>query len=45
MTGDLALEQVSTRSAAVLDEVERAVVGKRPELEVVLLAILPTATS
>ena len=40
MTGDLALEQVSTRSAAVLDEVERAVVGKRPELEVVLLAIL-----
>ena len=40
VTGDLALEQVSTRSAAVLDEVERAVVGKRPELEVVLLAIL-----
>ncbi len=36
----LTLEQISTRSTAVLDEVERAVVGKRPELELVLLAIL-----
>ena len=36
----LTLEQISTRSGAVLDEVERAVVGKRPELELVLLAIL-----
>ena len=36
----LTLEQIRTRSTAVLDEVERAVIGKRPELEVVLLAIL-----
>jgi MoxR-like ATPase len=36
----LTLEQISIRSGAVLDEVERAVVGKRPELELVLLAIL-----
>ena len=37
---ELGLDEVSVRSAAVLDEVERAVVGKRPELELVLLAIL-----
>ncbi|HYX86006.1 MAG TPA: MoxR family ATPase [Gaiellales bacterium] len=34
------LEQVGERSKAVLDEIERAVVGKRAELELILLAVL-----
>jgi MoxR-like ATPase len=37
---EMALDGVAVRSTAVLDEVERAVVGKRPELELILLAIL-----
>jgi MoxR-like ATPase len=37
---EIGLETVGTRAADVLDEVERAVVGKRPELELVLIAIL-----
>ena len=37
---EMALDAVAVRSTAVLDEVERAVVGKRPELELILLAIL-----
>jgi MoxR-like ATPase len=37
---ELTLDDVCARSTAVLDEVERAVVGKRPELELVMLAIL-----
>jgi MoxR-like ATPase len=36
----LSLEEVATRSRAVLDEVERAVVGKRAALRVILLALL-----
>jgi MoxR-like ATPase len=37
---EMTLDDVATRSSAVLDEVERAVVGKRRELELILLAIL-----
>jgi MoxR-like ATPase len=37
---EMTLDDVATRSSAVLDEVERAVVGKRQELERILLAIL-----
>ena len=36
----LTIEQVGERSSAILDEVERAVVGKRPVLEMLLLGIL-----
>ncbi|HEU5430463.1 MAG TPA: AAA family ATPase, partial [Thermomicrobiales bacterium] len=36
----LTVEQVAARSQQMLDEVERAIVGKRPVLELVLLAIL-----
>ena len=34
------VEQVAGRANAVLDEVERAIVGKREALELVLLGIL-----
>jgi MoxR-like ATPase len=37
---EMTLDDVAVRSTGVLDEVERAVVGKRPELELILLAIL-----
>ena len=43
MTGtseQLTLAEVAERAAAVLDEVERAVVGKRPALELALCALL-----
>ena len=36
----LSLEEVGTRARAVLDEVERAVIGKRDALRIVLLALL-----
>src|SRR5690348_8884477 len=36
----LALEQVAARCGQILDQVERAVVGKREALELVLLALL-----
>ena len=34
------LQEVRARAAAILDEVERAVVGKREALELVLLGLL-----
>jgi MoxR-like ATPase len=37
---DLTLEQVGERAGQVLDEVERAIVGKRPALELILCALL-----
>jgi MoxR-like ATPase len=37
---DLDLEQVGERAARILDEVERAIVGKRPALELILCAML-----
>src|SRR5437870_7530418 len=36
----LSIEEVGELSTAVLDEVERAIVGKRDALELILLAIL-----
>ena len=36
----LALEQVAERCGQILDQVERAVVGKRDALELILLALL-----
>ena len=38
--GSLSIDDVRARTSRVLDEVERAVVGKRESLELVLLAIL-----
>ena len=40
MTGVLPLEQTAARAAAILDEIERAVVGKRSVIELVLLGVL-----
>ena len=40
MTVELSLQDVSSTSARILDEVERAVVGKREALELVLLGLL-----
>jgi len=40
MTPELSLQDVSRTSARILDEVERAVVGKRDALELVLLGFL-----
>ena len=40
MTPELSLQDVSRTSARILDEVERAVVGKRDALELVLLGLL-----
>ncbi len=39
-TAEQMLEQVAARAGRVLDEIERAVVGKRPELELALCAML-----
>jgi MoxR-like ATPase len=39
-TADLTLEEVADRASRVLDEVERAIVGKRPALELALCAML-----
>jgi MoxR-like ATPase len=40
VSSELSLQDVSTTSARILDEVERAVVGKREALELVLLGLL-----
>ena len=40
MTGPMSLDEVGRRSAAILDEVERAVVGKRDPLTLVLMGLL-----
>ncbi len=40
MTAELSLHDVSTRASAVVDEVERAVVGKRDVLELVFVGLL-----
>jgi MoxR-like ATPase len=37
---ELTVSDVATRSAAVISEIERAVIGKRPTLELIWLAIL-----
>ena len=39
-TADLTLKEVADRASRVLDEVERAIVGKRPALELALCAML-----
>ncbi len=39
-TADLTLTEVADRASRVLDEVERAIVGKRPALELALCAML-----
>ena len=38
--GELSLEETATRAKAILDEIERAVIGKRPVLELVLAGLL-----
>ena len=40
MIEPLTIEQVGERAERVLDEVEKAVVGKRSDLETVMLALL-----
>ena len=40
----LELAEVASRADRVLDEIERAVIGKRPALELALCSLLPTAT-
>jgi MoxR-like ATPase len=37
----LGLDDVAVRASRILDEVERAVIGKRPALELALCALLP----
>ena len=39
-TADLTLNEVADRASRVLDEVERAIIGKRPALELALCAML-----
>jgi MoxR-like ATPase len=38
--GELSLEETAARAKAILDEIERAVIGKRPVLELVLAGLL-----
>jgi MoxR-like ATPase len=39
-SGELSLEETAARAKAILDEIERAVIGKRPVLELVLGGLL-----